>query len=181
MPDLRLVLVDAAGGGIVPQPRRDALGPARRPGGVVHRTGERIPGEFDRTDGGPAVGGQGRESALVEDAQDRLCVVSQRVAFGRRQLRVQEDRDEADPGRTEDGADQIARGAEGEGDTIACAATPGQQRGGGAPLAHLGVGRMEDFDLGRPGAGHRGSVRRSPVPPWLSWTTGHRRTRPRPN
>jgi hypothetical protein len=120
------------------------------------------------------VGGQSGQGRPVEDADRRLRVVGEGVALDRGQGRVEQDRDDADPGRPEYGAEQVGRRAEREGDPVARATALGEECARRPSLTDLGVGRVEDFDfdLGlvrRPGPRHRGSVCRFPVPPWRSW------------
>ncbi len=102
-------------------------------------------------------------AAAVKTREGGTGVVGQVVALGRGQRGVQQDRDEADADRAEHGADEIGRRAEGEGDAVTRAATPGEEGAGGSTLAVFGVGRTQQLDGGgtpsSAAGGHRRRIR----------------------
>ena len=157
VPHRGLVLEHGAGGRLVPQPGGHALGPPRGTRGVVHRAGQWVRGELGRR----AVGQRGQRG-LVEDAQNRVGILGQEIALDVGEGGIEQHRDQPDPGRAENGADEVGRRAEGEGHPVTPGATPGQERAGRTALADLGVGGLEDLDAGGTARGHRRTVGPAP-------------------
>ncbi len=103
-------------------------------------------------------------SDSVKTRQGRAGVGGEVVALGRGEGGVEHDGDEADAGRTQRRTYEVGRRAEGEGDAVAPAAPGGEQGAGGAALAVLGVGGVQQLDGGSvPGHRHRRRLRPTPV------------------
>ncbi len=154
VPDGGLVLEDLTGRLFVPQPRRHALGPARRPRRVVHGAGQGMGCQIGR---GALVYELG-QVVVREDAHRGAGVRGQLVALDGGQGGVEQDRDEADAGGAQHRTYEVGRRAQREGDPVAPGAAPGQQGAGCPALAILGVGRVQQLDGGSV-PGHRGRLR----------------------
>ncbi len=144
VPDRGLVLEHPAGRRLVPQAGGDAFGPAGRARRVVHRAGERVRGELGRR----ARLYEVVQVPLGEDADGGTGVFGEVVALDAGEGGVEHDGDEADAGRAQCRTYEVGRRAQGEGDPVTPAAALGEQGAGGATLAVLGVGGVQDLDGG---------------------------------
>ncbi len=152
VPDCRLVLEDRLCGALVPHPGGHALGSSGSARRVVHRAGQRVRRQLRRR-----ALEQARQHGVVEDLEGRLRIGDEKVALGRGERGVEEDRDHPAACRAEDGTDQIGRRREAEGDAIAHRAASGAQRPRHPALTVLGVRRLEHLHRRR-ALRHPGSV-----------------------
>ena len=152
LPDGGFVLEHGLRRRLVPDPGGDPLGPAGGARGVVHGSGQRIGREFRL-----GTIHQRGQFGRAENLHRWSGVGHETIPLRRGEGGIEEDRDDADAGGPENGADQVGRGGQAERHPVTRRAPVSQERTRRAALPFLGLERTEQLDRGCLPA-HAGSV-----------------------